>query len=137
MGAVPGPFLAKWSAYAQHLGSPSAAALCVSAGSLAILLLWPKISRRIPGPIVAIVLATAAVAVFQIPVETIGSRFGDIRAALPSPRLPAFSVDRVRELFPSTVTVALLAAIESLLSAVVADGMIGTRHKSNMARCTR
>ena len=69
---------------------------------------------------------------FGLPVETIGSRFGGIRASIPAPRLPSVSLERVRELFSPAVTVALLAGIESLLSAVVADGMIGSRHKSNV-----
>jgi sulfate permease, SulP family len=132
MGAIPAHFLAKWEAYAAHLGSASLPAMGVALGSLAILLIWPKISRKVPGPIVAILVASAAVAALGLPVETIGSRFGEIHASIPSPSLPAISLDRVRELFPSAVTVALLAAIESLLSAVVADGMIGSRHKSNV-----
>jgi SulP family sulfate permease len=132
MGAIPAHFLAKWKAYAADLGSASLPAIEVALGSLAILLIWPKISRKVPGPIVAILAASAAVAAFGLPVETIGSRFGEIHASIPAPSLPAISLDRVRELFPSAVTVALLAAIESLLSAVVADGMIGSRHKSNV-----
>ncbi len=132
MGAVPASFLAKWAAYGRHLGNPSVSAIGVAAGSLAVLLLWPKVSRRIPSPIVAILAATAAVTLLHLPVETIGSRFGEIHASLPAPRFPSFTFERVRELFSPAVTVALLAAIESLLSAVVADGMIGTRHKSNV-----
>ena len=132
MGAVPASFFAKWGAYAHHLGNPSQAAIGVAAGSVAVLLLWPKVSRRIPAPVVAILAGTAAVALLHLPVETIGSRFGEIHASIPPPRFPSFSLERVRELFPSAVTVALLAAIESLLSAVVADGMIGARHKSNV-----
>jgi len=132
MGAIPADFLAKWEAYAAHLGSASLPAIGVAIGSLAILLIWPKISRKVPGPIVAILVASAAVAALGLPVETIGTRFGEIHASIPAPTLPAISLDRVRELFPSAVTVALLAAIESLLSAVVADGMIGSRHKSNV-----
>ncbi len=132
MGAVPAPFLAKWGAYAASLPTVSPVALGVSAGSLAILLVWPKISRTVPAPIVAILVASVLVAVLGLPVETIGTRFGEIRAALPAPRLPSVSLERVRELFSPAVTVALLAGIESLLSAVVADGMIGSRHKSNV-----
>ena len=132
LAAVPTPFIAKWRALAAHVSTVSPAAVAVSVGSLAILVLWPRVSRRIPAPIVAILAATIAVAALHAPVETIGSRFGEIRSALPSPTFPALSLERVRELFPSAVTVALLAAIESLLSAVVADGMIGTRHKSNV-----
>ena len=132
MGAVPTEFLEKWKAFALHAGSASPAALGVSAFALAVLIFWPKVSRRIPGPIVAILATTIGVSLLHLPVETIGSRFGEIHAGIPSPHFPALSVERVRELFPSSVTVALLAAIESLLSAVVADGMIGTRHKSNV-----
>ncbi len=132
MGEVPAPFLAKWNAYGANLATASPAAIGVALGSLALLIVWPKISRRIPGPIVAILAASGAVAALGLPVETIGTRFGEIHAAIPAPSLPPLSLDRVRELFSPAVTVALLAAIESLLSAVVADGMIGSRHKSNV-----
>jgi sulfate permease, SulP family len=132
MGEVPAPFVAKWKAYAASLPTASPAAIGVAAGSLALLIVWPKVSRKIPGPIVAILAASVGVAALGLPVETIGTRFGEIHAAIPAPSLPPLSLDRVRELFSPAVTVALLAAIESLLSAVVADGMIGSRHKSNV-----
>ena len=85
-----------------------------------------------PAPIVAILVGSVLVAVLGLPVETIGTRFGEIRASIPAPRLPSVTLERIRELFSPAVTVALLAGIESLLSAVVADGMIGSRHKSNV-----
>ncbi len=132
MGPVPAPFPAKWAAFARAIGTISPAAVAVSAGSLLILLLWPRISKKVPAPIVAILAATAAVALLRLPVETIGSRFGVFHAGFPAPRIPAVGADTLRELFSPAVTVALLAAIESLLSAVVADGMIGSRHKSNV-----
>jgi len=132
MGAVPAPFVAKWEALGAHLGAASPAAVGVSAFSLLVLLGWPRISTKIPAPIVAIVLASIGVAAAGLPVETIGTRFGEIHASLPAPSLPRITLERVRELFSPAVTVALLAAIESLLSAVVADGMIGSRHKSNV-----
>ena len=132
MQAVPPSFVSRWEAYSAALPTASPAAIAVAAGSLAVLLLWPRVSRTIPAPIVAILAASAAVAALGLPVETIGSRFGEIRASIPAPRLPDVSLDRVRELFSPALTVALLAAIESLLSAVVADGMIGSRHKSNV-----
>jgi SulP family sulfate permease len=132
MEAVPGPFLEKWNAFGASLATVNPQALAVAAGSLAILLAWPRLSRAVPAPIVAIVVASILVAALGLPVETIGSRFGEIHASIPAPRLPSLSVERVRELLPSAVTVALLAGIESLLSAVVADGMIGSRHKSNV-----
>ena len=132
VGPVPAGFLDKWRTLAAALPTFSPAAVGVSAGSLAILVLWPRFSKKVPAPIVAIVAATILVRLAGIPVETIGSRFGAFHAALPTPRLPALDLSRVRELVSPAVTVALLAAIESLLSAVVADGMIGSRHKSNV-----
>src|SRR5213076_2955865 len=84
------------------------------------------------GPFVAMVLATVVVQWFDLPIETIGSRFGRVPSSLPRPSWPDIPWNHIRELIPPSITVALLAAIESLLSAVVADGMIGTRHKSNM-----
>ncbi len=132
MGTPPGPFVDKWRALFAAFPTASPAAIGVAAASLLALVIWPRISRRIPGPIVVILLASAAAAAFAIPTETIGSRFGEIHASISMPRLPALTADRVRELFSPALTVALLAAIESLLSAVVADGMIGSRHKSNV-----
>ena len=132
MGTVPAPFLEKWTAFARAIGTASPASVAVSVGSLAILLFWPRVSKKVPAPIVAILVSSAAVALLRVPVETIGSRFGAFPAALPAPRWPAISAASVRELFSPALTVALLAAIESLLSAVVADGMIGSRHKSNV-----
>jgi SulP family sulfate permease len=132
MGAVPADFVEKWKAFARCLPTASFPAASVAAASLAILVFWPKLSRKIPGPIVAIVATTAAVALLHIPVETIGSRFGAFNASVPMPHLPTVTLARARELFSPALTVALLAAIESLLSAVVADGMIGSRHKSNV-----
>ena len=132
MAAVPPGFVERWHAYGAALPTASPAAIGVAAGSLAILLIWPRVSRTIPAPIVAILVASAAVALLKLPVETIGTRFGEIRASIPPPRLPAITLGRLRELLSPALTVALLAAIESLLSAVVADGMIGSRHKSNV-----
>ena len=132
MKSVPAEFVGKWRAIGSALSTASGPAIAVSAASLAILVFWPKVSKKIPAPIVAIVVVTAAVAVLHVPVETIGSRFGAFHAEIPAPHLPRISLDRVRELMSPAVTVALLAGIESLLSAVVADGMIGSRHKSNV-----
>jgi len=132
MGAVPPEFLEKWMSYAGHFRSIDPAAAGVAAGSLIVLMVWPRISRMVPAPFVAMVLATLAVQLFHLPVETIGSRFGGVPSTLPAPHWPDVPWDKFRELISPSITVALLAAIESLLSAVVADGMIGTRHKSNM-----
>ena len=132
MATVPVPFVEKWRALGAALPTFSPSAIGVSAASLAILLIWPRISKRIPAPIVAIVAVTAVAAWMKLPVETIGSRFGAFATGIPAPRLPSVTIDRARELISPAVTVALLAGIESLLSAVVADGMIGSRHKSNV-----
>ena len=93
---------------------------------------WPYVNRRIPSPFVALIATTALVQLLHLPVETIGSRFGVIDAALPTPALPAVSLQQLPGLFGAAFTIALLGAIESLLSAVVSDGMIGGRHRSNM-----
>lgn len=132
MGAVPPDFVDKWIAYAAHIATLDPATLGVAAGTLLVLIVWPKISHLVPSPFVAMMLATIVVQLFDIPVETIGSRFGDVPSSLPSPALPNLSWAQMRELISPSITIALLAAIESLLSAVVADGMIGTRHKSNV-----
>jgi SulP family sulfate permease len=132
MGAVPAEFGDKWIAYAQHFRSIDGTTAFVALGALAVLVLWPKISTRVPAPFVAMILATAVVKVFDLPVATIGSRFGAVPSSLPAPHLPSIQWMDLKQFISPSLTIALLAAIESLLSAVVADGMIGGRHKSNM-----
>ncbi len=132
MGDVPAEFFEKWGAFAAHVGTANPWAIGVSALTLLVLALWPKVSRRVPAPFVALVLATVLVHAADLPVETIESRFGAIQAAFPAPRLPQVSWSLVRDLAPAAFTIAALGAIESLLSAVVSDGMIGGRHRSNM-----
>jgi len=132
MGTVPPEFVGKVAAYAIHIGEVTPAAIGVALLALAIILLWPRLSVRIPAPFVALVATTAAVHALGIPVETIGSRFGEISASAPTPRLPSVTFEQVTALIGPAFTIALLAGIESLLSAVVADGMIGGRHRSNM-----
>jgi SulP family sulfate permease len=129
---VPSEFFGKWAAYLGHLQSADAATIAVGAGSLLILMLWPRVSRRIPAPFVALIAATVATRLWQLPIATIGSRFGAIDASLPRPVLPHVTEAMLVSLAAPAFTIALLAAIESLLSAVVADGMIGSRHRSNM-----
>jgi sulfate permease, SulP family len=132
MGELPVEFIAKWRAVASHLNSVNGYALSVSLVALLIMILWPKLSRRIPGPFVALIATTLAVRFLDIPVETIGTRFGAITAALPHPIVPHVTLSELTALVAPAFTIALLAAVESLLSAVVADGMIGGRHRSNM-----
>jgi len=132
MGDLPVEFIPKWLAIGSHLDSINARALAVSLIALLIMVLWPRLSHRIPGPFVALFATTLAVWLFNIPVETIGTRFGAISASLPHPIVPHVSLAQVTALVAPAFTIALLAAVESLLSAVVADGMIGGRHRSNM-----
>ncbi|MFZ5624925.1 MAG: SulP family inorganic anion transporter [Gemmatimonadota bacterium] len=132
MGTVPAEFVEKWSAYAEHIDTFNPWAVVVAGLTIAIILLWPRIDRRIPGPFVALIAVTTVVQLFDLPVETIGDRFGEIRASLPAPSLPSVSFSTLTKLAAPAFTIAVLAAIESLLSAVVADGMIGGKHRSNM-----
>ncbi len=132
MGAVPANFIEKIVAYSENFSAVNWWAIAVSATTLAIILLWPRVNRKIPGPFVALLITTAAVRFLDLPVETVGSRFGELKAALPHPVVPHLSWTQVTQLVAPAFSVALLGAIESLLSAVVADGMIGTRHRSNM-----
>ncbi len=132
MGAVPADFVSKWTTYAAHFHRLNPWAFGIAALSLAIIGLWPRINRRIPGPFVALIATTALAQLAHLPLETIGSRFGAIHAGFPTPHLPNLAWGTMRDLIQPAITIALLAAIESLLSAVVADGMIGGKHRSNM-----
>jgi SulP family sulfate permease len=132
MGAIPAEFMEKWTAYGDHLRSIDIPTTLIAVGTLVILVLWPRVSRMVPAPFVAMIVATVVVQVFHLHVETIGSRFGAVASSIPAPHWPAIQWTHMKEFVSPALTVALLAAIESLLSAVVADGMIGTRHKSNM-----
>jgi len=131
MSGVPAEFVHKWAAYAAAAGSYNPMSVGVALVTMFIVLYWPRVTARVPSPIVAILVTTALVALMDIPVETIGDRFGRVPDRLPVPRLPGFDLDLVRAVFPSAISIALLAGIESLLSAVVADGMTGRRHRSN------
>jgi len=119
-------FLAKATHSSNHY------ATLIAVASVVILLVWHKIWKLIPGSLVVLVGATAAAYFLKLPVETIGSRFGDIPSMLPMPQVPDLTFAQVRHLVSPAITIAVLVAIESLLSAVVADGMIGGRHRSNM-----
>lgn len=132
VSAVPVGFLGKVRVLAANIPSLQWPTLALAVISLLLIVFWPgKWARRVPGSIIALVLGTALVMIFKFPVETIGSRFGGIPQGLPSLAWPALSWETIQHLFPPALTIALLAAIESLLSAVVADGMIDDRHDSN------
>lgn len=116
---------------AHSMGTLNPWALAVGAVSLAILIVWPKINKRIPGSLIAVLASIGMVKLLRLPVNTIGSLY-TISSALPSPALPAFDFALIRTMLPDAFTIALLAGIESLLSCVVSDGMIGARHNPNM-----
>jgi SulP family sulfate permease len=129
---VPSDFVEKMKALVEHAGTFHWPTLLLAVASVGIIKLWPgKWQRRVPGSIVALIAATAAIAAFHLPVETIGSRFGGIPQGLPAPHFPRLAWDNIRSLIHPALTIALLAAIESLLCAVVADGMIDDQHDSN------
>jgi SulP family sulfate permease len=133
MGAVPAEFLDKWEAYAQHISTINIYTVAIAVGSLLVMLIWQRFITKIPGSLIALIVSTVLVYALQLPVETIGSRFGSIPSSLPMPSLPeGVSLATIRQLFPSALTIALLGGIEALLSAVVADGMTGGKHRSNM-----
>lgn len=129
---LPAALPEKLSVIAHHVRGTNFHALGLAAASLAILVLWPRVTRRLPGSLIAIFVTTAVVSLTGMPVDTVGSRFGEITAIFPSPRVPEISWAALRELSSPALSIALLAAIESLLSAVVADGMVGSHHRSNM-----
>ena len=132
LGDLPADFIEKLSAYAGAIGTVKPAAAAIGIATIAILIAWPGVNQRIPAAFVALIVTTAAAHLGGLDVETIGSRFGAIDAGFPRPSLPTVSLERATELLRPAITIALLAAIESLLSAVVADGMIGGKHRSNM-----
>lgn len=131
MAQVPAEFLPKWQAYFAAMSSTSWTTLGVGAGALGIIVGLRKFAPKLPGFLIAVVASAVAVAVLGLPVDTVGSRFPDIPAGLPMPTFPEISLAKISAVLPSAFTIAFLAGIEALLSAVVADGMTGTRHRSN------
>ncbi|SDH51119.1 sulfate permease, SulP family [Bradyrhizobium sp. Rc2d] len=130
-GKEPSEFVPKLVALAGSLDTINPSAVVVAIGSIVIIAALRRWRPSWPGILIAVALAAIASAVLSLPVETIGSRFGGIPRELPSPALPAFSLEKAKAVLPDAIAFALLAAIESLLSAVVADGMTGRRHRSN------
>lgn len=129
---APGNFLEQWAfalAAAQTI-NPAACVLCALA--LALILTLRAKAPKWPALLVAVALASLAARLLHLPVETIGTRFGGIAAGLPAPHVPRFDLATVQDILPASLTIAFLAGIESLLSAIVADGMIGRRHRPNM-----
>ncbi|MBZ9633230.1 SulP family inorganic anion transporter [Clostridium sp. FP1] len=132
MKTVPSDFIPKWGAYFNSFNTLNLQSMLMGIFSLLIIIFWPKINKKIPGTLIAIVLTTIITLLFNLNIETIGSRFGNISSSLPAISLPHTSFPMIKELMLPALTIAILGSIESLLSAVVADGMIGGSHRSNM-----
>ncbi len=129
---IPADFSEKWILYFNNFASVNLSTFLIALLSLLIMIFWTKVSKKIPGSIIAIIVSTILVSFFGLNVETIGSRFGEIPSALPTPTLPHLDFATIKGLIQPATTIAILAAIESLLSAVVSDGMIGKKHRSNI-----
>jgi len=132
MGAVPADFIDKWKSYIQYFHTINIDTVLIAVATAAIILLWPKVTHKVPGSLIAILVTTALMQLLHLPIGTIGSKFGNIPSSLPKPSVPHLDFNTIRNLIRPAFTIALLGAIESLLSAVVSDGMIGGNHKSNM-----
>ena len=124
-------FIDKWISIFSNLSTINISSAAIGIGTVIIILIIRKMSTNIPSHVVAIVISTAVCFFLGLNAETIGDRFGTINAVFPSFTVPEVTIDKIRALFPAAITIALLAGIESLLSAVVADGMTGSHHKSN------
>lgn len=135
MTAVPADFLSKWGAYFESVSTVNIGSMVVGIGSILLIVLTPKLSKKVPGSLVAIIVMTVAVYVLKeyagiTGIETIGDRF-EINASLPQPTMLSVNMETLHLLFPAAFTIAILGAIESLLSATVADGVTGDKHNSN------
>ena len=131
IASVPSEFLDKVIVYAKNIRSINLTATLIGIAAVAIMLLWPKVTDKIPGSLIAIIVTTAVVYFAKLPVNTIGSVYGELNSAFPIFHVPSLSMKLVQEMLSPAFTIAILAGIESLLSAVVSDGMIGDTHKSN------
>lgn len=132
---VPADFIPKWGVYAEHISTISIPALLIGIGTIIVISITPKLTKKIPGSLIAIILMTVIVYFLReklglTSIETIGDRFS-INASLPRAAAPSVTFEMIQTLMPAAFTIAILGAIESLLSATVADGVIGDRHRSN------
>jgi SulP family sulfate permease len=132
MGTIPADFLDKWKSYFANINSINIYAVLIAIVTILVIVFWPRVTRKIPGSLIAILFTSAVMQMLHFPVETIGSRFGRIPSSLPMPVIPHLDFAIIKNLIQPAFTIALLGGIESLLSAVVSDGMIGGNHKSNM-----
>lgn len=131
IASVPSEFLDKVIVYAKNISTINLTATLIGLLAVAIMLLWTKVTDKIPGSLVAIVVTTAIAYFAKLPVNTIGSVYGKLNSAFPSFHVPSITMNLIQQMISPAFTIAVFAAIESLLSAVVSDGMIGDTHKSN------
>lgn len=129
--SVPSEFLDKVIVYAKNIKSVNITASLIGLSAIAIMLIWPKITDKIPDSLVAIIITTAIAYFAKLPINTIGSVYGELNSSFPAFHVPSISMNLIQKMLSPAFTIAVLAAIESLLSAVVSDGMIGDTHKSN------
>ncbi|MCK9290480.1 MAG: SulP family inorganic anion transporter [Bacteroidales bacterium] len=129
--AVPADFIDKWHFYIINFSTINWYAIGIALFTVITIVFWPRFNRRIPGTLIALILTTIVATLFQFPTETIGSQFGAISGSIPAPSFPSVSFAHLRKLIAPAFTIAMLGAIESLLSAMVADGAIGGKHRSN------
>ncbi|WP_051188643.1 SulP family inorganic anion transporter [Proteocatella sphenisci] len=130
--SIPPEFIGKWSLYMQAISKIDFSTTLIGTTALLIIILWPKINKKIPGALIALIVTSVMVSVFNMDVATIGSKFGELSSKLPVMSIPHLDINQIKLLIPSAFTIAILGSIESLLSAVVSDGMIGGKHRSNM-----
>lgn len=130
--SIPPEFIGKWSLYMQAISKIDFSTTLIGTTALLIIILWPKINKKIPGALIALIVTSVMVSVFNMDVATIGSKFGELSSKLPVMSMPHLDINQIKLLIPSAFTIAILGSIESLLSAVVSDGMIGGKHRSNM-----
>lgn len=129
---TPSAFIDKWEIYFERFGTMQMETTIIGLIALSIIILWPKINKKIPGALIALICTSAIVSIMKLDVATIGSSYGELSSTLPAPCLPSFDFKKIPMLIEPAITIAILGAIESLLAAVVSDGMIGGKHRSNM-----
>ena len=132
IGAVPTKFIEKWQLYFSSFDKIQWLPFLIGGIALAILIIWPRINKRIPASLISIVVTTALVAILNLDVQTIGTQYTDLSSSFPTPSIPNITWSKIEDLISPAFTIAFLCSLESLLSAVVSDGMIGSKHRSNM-----
>ncbi|MFR3499175.1 MAG: SulP family inorganic anion transporter, partial [Paraclostridium bifermentans] len=129
---VPAEFIGKVESYIQNISTFDIASFLIGLSCILILIYWPKVNKKVPASIIALIVSTLAVNLLNLPTDTIGTRFSEISSSIPKPQIPHMDVKTIINLINPALTIAVLGAIESLLSCVVSDNMIDDKHDSNM-----